>query len=340
MIKIDGSYGEGGGQIVRTSLSLSMITGKEFTIKNIRAGRKKPGLLAQHLTALNASSQISHGKAEGASKGSDSFVFIPGDVTGGRYNFSVGTAGSSTLVLQTILPPLLTAESKSLVTIEGGTHNMAAPPFDFINHCFVPLVNTMGPLIKMSIERYGFYPVGGGKINMEIDPSRNLAPLELLKRGDLVSQSAEALYSKLPVDIAEDEAATVMKKLKINEGDAKALEVSSPGPGNILFIYSVYEKVTHVATSFGQKGVSRHQVARNAIKDAKVFEESGAVVDEHLADQLLIPIALAGKGAFITTKPSDHTLTNCEVIKQFLDIDFKIEEIDNDLWKISAGVIQ
>jgi RNA 3'-terminal phosphate cyclase (ATP) len=216
MITVDGSYGEGGGQIVRTSLSLSMITGKAFTINNIRARRNKSGLLAQHLTALNASIEISNGKADGARKGSDAFIFEPGKVFGGDYRFSVGTAGSATLVLQTVLPPLLVADKESEIIIEGGTHNLAAPPYDYILHSFIPVVNTMGPEITMSIDRYGFYPAGGGKINVHIMPDKSFNAVDLKERGELKKQFAESLYSQLPSEIAEDEAEIIRKRLKLS----------------------------------------------------------------------------------------------------------------------------
>src|ERR1700722_15265155 len=161
MIEIDGSFGEGGGQVLRTALSLSLVTGQPFRIDNIRAGREKPGLLRQHLTAVLAAAEIGGATVEGATLGSTALTFSPGKVKPGEYRFAVGTAGSGTLVFQTILPALMLASAPSRITIEGGTHNHAAPPFDFLARTFVPLVERMGPKIRLQFERYGFYTAGG-----------------------------------------------------------------------------------------------------------------------------------------------------------------------------------
>src|SRR2546428_9297761 len=160
MITIDGSFGEGGGQILRTALSLSLATGTPFRIENIRAGRKKAGLLRQHLTAVLAAAEIGAAEIEGATLGSTMLTFTPKSVRAGEYRFAVGTAGSGTLVFQTILPALLRASAATRVTIEGGTHNSAAPPFDFLDRTFLPLIRKMGATVSLKLERYGFYPAG------------------------------------------------------------------------------------------------------------------------------------------------------------------------------------
>ena len=177
-IRIDGSIGEGGGQIPRTALGLSLVTGKPFEIKNIRAGRRKPGLLRQHLTALKAAKQISQADVRGAQIGSSEFAFSPRRVRSGEYHFAVGTAGSTTLVLQTILPALMLADGPSTVVIEGGTHNPYAPPFPFLERSFIPVLRQMGVGIDLELNRYGFYPAGGGKFTIRIDPVKQLKPME------------------------------------------------------------------------------------------------------------------------------------------------------------------
>lgn len=179
MLAIDGSYGEGGGQIIRTSLALSLITGKPFRIYNVRAKRAKPGLQRQHLTAVSAAAEIGRAKVDGAVVGSQQFTFTPGGVIPGDYVFRVGTAGSATLVLQTVLPPLMIASGPSLLTIEGGTHNVHAPPFDFLEKTFLPLVNRMGWHVEAKLDRYGFYPPGGGRLNVLIEPGGARSRLDL-----------------------------------------------------------------------------------------------------------------------------------------------------------------
>ena len=180
MITIDGSKGEGGGQVLRSSLSLSMVTGQPFRIKNIRAGRAKPGLLRQHLTCVRASEAVCNATVEGAELGSKEIVFRPGAVQPGLHTFAVGTAGSAMLVLQTVLPPLMLATETSTVTVEGGTHNDHAPPFDFLEHAFVPLLRRMGARVDLILDGYGFYPAGGGRVVATISPAGALSPLHLM----------------------------------------------------------------------------------------------------------------------------------------------------------------
>jgi RNA 3'-terminal phosphate cyclase (ATP) len=178
-VRIEGSFGEGGGQILRSSLSLSLVTGKPFRIENIRENRQKPGLLRQHLTAVQAAAEVGSAEVDGASLGSKALTFVPGKVRAGEFRFAVGTAGSGTLVLQTILPALITAAGLSRIEIEGGTHNPAAPPFDFLQRSFIPLIERMRPKVKLELERYGFYPAGGGRFVVEITPTDVLKPMKV-----------------------------------------------------------------------------------------------------------------------------------------------------------------
>src|SRR5258705_2280598 len=195
MLTIDGSFGEGGGQILRTALALSLVTGKPFRIENIRAGRKNPGLLRQHLTAVNAATEISRSEVMGAAIGSRELTFAPGSVVAGTYAFAVGTAGSTTLVLQTVLPALLVASGTSKVILEGGTHNPFAPPFDFLEKTFLPLVNRMGPQVTAELERPGFYPAGGGRMNVTVEPADALRELALPARGEVRARRAKAVVA-------------------------------------------------------------------------------------------------------------------------------------------------
>jgi RNA 3'-terminal phosphate cyclase (ATP) len=331
MIEIDGSFGEGGGQILRTSLSMSIITGKPFHIKNIRAGRKKPGLLAQHLTSIRAAAEISQAELEGDNQGSAELHFHPQSVKSGEYQFDVGTAGSCTLVLQTILPALIVADSDSALILKGGTHNPFAPPFDFLAGSFLPIIKSMGPEVKAVLKRPGFYPIGGGRIKVKIKPSRELRQINYLERGAIKKVSAKAMVSKLPRNIAERELKVVKRRLSIDSKNLHIEEISNPrGPGNALIIEIESDCLTELFTGFGEKGVAAEKVAENVVKEAKGYIQAGMPVGQYLADQLLIPAALAGGGKFRTMFLTEHALTNMEVIKRFADIDFKTKSLDRD----------
>ena len=205
MLTIDGSQGEGGGQVLRSALALSLVTGRPFAIENIRAGRKKPGLLRQHLTAVLAAAEVGRAEVEGATMGSRHLVFRPSGVRSGNYAFRVGTAGSATLVLQTVLPALLLAEGESNLTLEGGTHNPFAPPVDFLVNAYLPLVNRLGPRVEVRLIRPGFYPAGGGEFTVRVQPARQLGRLALVDRGQIVARRVRVLLGHLPRHIAERE---------------------------------------------------------------------------------------------------------------------------------------
>jgi len=237
LIRIDGTFGEGGGQILRTSLSLSLVTGKAFRIDQIRAGREKPGLLRQHLTAVLAAAEVSGAEVEGASLGSTSLTFSPGKVRAGEYRFAVGTAGSGTLVFQTVLPALMLASGPSRVAIEGGTHNQAAPPYDFLARTFVPLVERMGPKIQLQFERYGFYPAGGGRFCADIQPVTALVPRHVGARGEITSRRVIAVVANLPRHIAQREVETAAGMLTWAAETHVIQETrESAGPGNAIMV--------------------------------------------------------------------------------------------------------
>jgi len=336
-VDIDGSQGEGGGQILRTALALSLVTGRPFRIDRIRARRPKPGLLRQHLTAVNAACAISGAQVIGAELGSSVLEFAPSRVRGGEYRLAVGTAGSATLVLQAVLPALLTADAPTRLTLEGGTHNPFAPPYDFLAKTFLPLVRRMGAAIELSLDAHGFYPAGGGRFTVGIEPCRALTPLMLLTRGD-VSLRARALVASLPNKIAKRELSVVRHRLGLERTQCvvEAIE-NSVGPGNILLIEIASADVTEVITGFGMKGVTSEEVASKACDDAEAYLAANAPVGRHLADQLLIPAALAGGGSFRTSAPSSHTTTNADVIAKFLDVPIAIEPERNDSVGENAG---
>jgi RNA 3'-terminal phosphate cyclase (ATP) len=326
MIRIDGATGEGGGQMLRTALSLALCTGKPFRIENIRAKREKPGLLRQHLTGVLAAKEIGSAKAEGAMLGSKTLEFAPGKIRAGEYKFSIGTAGSCTLVLQTILPALMTASGASKLTLEGGTHNTQAPPFDFLQKTFLPLLERMGPRVRVRLEKYGFYPAGGGRIAIEIEPCAKLKPMELTERGEIKHRRAVAIVANLARNIAQREIETVSHFLNWPTEMLETVETKqSPGPGNVVMIEMGGPAVTEVFTGFGRLGASSEKVASEAAGEARSYLASDAVAGEHLADQLLLPMALAGAGSFTATKLSQHARTNMEVIAEFLPVVFEKE---------------
>lgn len=326
IIELDGSQGEGGGQILRSALTLSMCTGYPIHMKNIRAKRKKPGLMRQHLTAVQAATVISGATVEGAFVGSTELKFAPNAIQGGEYQFSIGTAGSCTLVLQTILPALLMASQDSHITLSGGTHNSMSPPFHFLERAFVPLLARMGAKVELQLNRFGFYPAGGGEIAMRIKGGSQLTPLHLESRGERINAYAESFFAGLPAHIAERELAVVKMRMAWSDDQLfmRGLD-RNQGPGNALLITLEYEHVTEVFAGFGEKGVSAETVANGAVKAAHNYLSSEATVSSHLADQLLLPMALAGGGSYIATDWSPHAVTNAEVIQRFLPVDIQAE---------------
>ena len=258
MITIDGSEGEGGGQILRTSLALSLVTGQPFRMERIRAKRQKPGLLRQHLTAVEASKIVGCAEVEGAAMNSQTLEFRPGPVTPGNYRFAVGTAGSATLVLQTVLPSLLTAPDRSTLTLEGGTHNPLAPPFDFLTRSFMPLIHRMGPSVELELRRPGFYPAGGGRFHARIEPVKRLSKIALTERDAILRRRACVWLSKLAAEIADRELAVVREELRWREDECEVEVVPHPkGPGNALVLEIECEQVTAVFTGFGERGPDR-----------------------------------------------------------------------------------
>lgn len=336
MIQLDGSRGEGGGQILRTSLALAMTTGKAFEIRQIRAGRAKPGLMRQHLTAVQAAAEVCDAETEGAELKSQRLTFRPGVVRPGDYRFDIGTAGSATLVLQTVLPALMTAGELSRLTLRGGTHNTHAPPYDFLSRAFLPLLKRIGPQVTATLVCAGFFPAGGGEVKVEIRPSESLKPLELIDGGRVVRRHAKATVSRLPRHIAERELATVRRKLGFSEHETTVEEVHSVGPGNVVVVEIERERVTELFTGFGQRGVKAEKVAAGVARETKRYLDAEVPVGEHLADQLLLPLALAGSGRYRTMKPTPHTTTNMQTIGAFLDVAIEIEEVENSLFEVSV----
>jgi RNA 3'-terminal phosphate cyclase (ATP) len=339
-IVLDGSQGEGGGQILRSALSLSMCTGTPFRIERIRAKRKKPGLLRQHLTAVNAAAEICGAKTEGAHIGSTLLKFTPGHIKAGDYQFAIGSAGSCTLVFQTVLPALLIADAPSRVRLQGGTHNPMAPPFHFLERAFVPLLRAMGADIKLELKRFGFYPAGGGDFTAEIQPAR-LVPLHLPVRGERKRSYAESFIAGVPGRVALRELEVVGNALGWKDEQLQVRGLPNEhGPGNALMITLEHEFVTEVYTAFGEKGVPAEQVAKRVVGEAREYLWSTAAVGEHLADQLLLPMALAAErgseSSFTCSTTSLHTTTNAEVIQRFLPVAIDITKVDAKCFEVKV----
>lgn len=330
MIEIDGSQGEGGGQILRTSLALSIITQQPVHFFNIRAGRKKPGLGRQHLTSVMAAATISDAEVTGVTVGSSELTFIPKAVKGGQYRFDIGSAGSCCLVLQTVLPALMTAKEDSEVTFIGGTHNPTCPPFHFLERAFLPMLRKMGLEIDLNLKRYGFYPSGGGEMVMTIKGNQALKPIVAFEKGKLNKCYAESLISRLPLHVAERELNVV--KDFCHETEIKDI-TNSYGQGNALLITMDYDHVSEVFVGFGERNLKAEHLSDQILRKAKYYRESNAVAGEYLADQLLLPMALAGGGSFTTTEWSPHSQTNAEIIKIFLPINIKAE-LERDIVKV------
>lgn len=321
MIELDGSQGEGGGQMLRTSLSLSMITGQPFRIVNIRANRAKPGLARQHLVAVTSAARISGAETSEVGVGSTELEFHPKRVTPGDIRIDIGTAGSATLVLQTLLPALLHADQPSTLVIHGGTHNPMAPPAHFVDRAFGRALRQMGAVFEFELRRFGFYPRGGGEIAVNILPCRRLQPIDLIARGPCLNAFAEAFVAALAPDIARRELDVLGAAFKIPEANLRQCGLpNDQGPGNVLLFTVEHEHVTEVFSAIGERGTRAEEVARRVAAEARAYAESDGAAGEHLADQLLMPLALAGGGSFSMAHLSQHTLTNADVVRKFLPV--------------------
>ena len=326
MIELDGSLGEGGGQILRTALTLSMITGQPFRITRIRANRQKPGLMRQHLVAVQAAARISGATVSHAELGSEELIFAPGPIVGGDYEFAIGSAGSCTLVLQTLALALLHAQGPSTVRVTGGTHNDMAPPLQFLQRAYAPLLAAMGARVDFRLERYGFYPAGGGAAVAEVTPCASMNPIALPERGARRAGYAEAFTAGIPPGVGQRELSCIGTKMGWSEAQLKACVLpGEQGPGNAVLITLEHEHVTEVFAAFGAKMVRAETVAAQVLKEAREYIGSRAAVGEHLADQLMLPMALAGGGSFTVSSVSRHALTNAEVIGRFLPVEIVFE---------------
>ena len=330
MIEIDGSYGEGGGQILRTCLTLSVITGQSVRIVNIRAGRKKPGLRPQHLKSVEASAKISSALVDGARIGAMEISFWPNETKAGKYHFDIGTAGATSLVLQTIFLPLSmagTAGRKSTLTITGGTHVPWSPCFHYLDWHWLFYLRKMGFDADLTLEQAGFYPQGGGRIRATLQPVDRIQPLKLTKRGRLLQIRGISAVANLPDEIAKRQRLKVVSSLgaKYPLNDIRNVQLRSRFKGTVMLLLAEFEHSQCCYFSLGAAGKRAEVVADEAVDALEESMSTDGAIDPFLADQLLLPLAFAsGPSSLRTSKVSQHLLTNAEIIRRFLPVEINI----------------
>lgn len=351
MIEIDGSYREGGGQILRTALSLSCLFRKPFRISNIRKDRKKPGLMPQHLTCVRAAQLLSRAEVAGDYIGSTDLLFSPGDMQTGEFFFDIGTAGSTSLVLQTLIPAIVfsnaSGNQKSTITLKGGTHVPFSPSFHYLDNIFASFLKKLGIEMSISIESYGFYPQGGGKIRAEIVPVKNIKPLNVTERGSILKLHGYSGVGNLPLSIAERQRNTMLEEISstvipphpplINWGfeniDIELLNVSTPGQGTFIFLQSESEHSTAGFTSLGERRKMAEIVGEEAAKEFLAYYATGAALDPHLADQIVLYLSMCNeRSVFTTSCITEHLMTNLWAIGLFHAYKYSVEGEPGKPW--------
>jgi len=336
VVSIDGSHGEGGGQVLRTALALSVLTGEATRIERIRHGRREPGLRPQHLMAVRAAAAVCGARIEGDELGSQELTFVPGGpARAGNYTFDVarcaqrGSAGSVGLILQTVLLPLARADGISELTLRGGTHVPWAPSAFYLAHVFLPVLGRMGPDVSLNVRRWGFYPAGGGELQVRIVGNpRALHAIDLSERGGLRRVWGDAVAQNLPAHIAQrmaDRVHNVLVEFAI-KAQVTARRLHGAGPGAGVFLVADYEHVPAGFTAYGRRGVPSEHVAESACEELLAHDRSGLAVDPYLADQMALPMALAtGESRLETSRVTQHLLTVAWVVRQFLPREIVIE---------------
>jgi RNA 3'-terminal phosphate cyclase (ATP) len=328
MIYIDGSQGEGGGQVLRSALTLAIISGKAVHIDRIRARRPKPGLMAQHLQAVRAAAAVSEAHVEGGKPGSTSLSFEPRRIVSGRFHFEIGTAGSTSLVLQTIVVPLSLAGGISQIRVRGGTHVPWSPSFHYLQRHWLPFMREIGFDFDLVLGAAGFYPQGGGVIHCEVRPARRLAALTITERGACRRIHGISAVARLDPRIAERQRSRAIERLKPVGVpiDITVEELPAGSPGTMLLLAVEFEASRWCFCSLGARGKPAERVADEAIDAFFAFQATDAAVDSFLADQLIIPLALAdGVSTLRTAGITQHLVTNVDVVRAFLPVDIAIE---------------
>lgn len=339
MIEVDGSRGEGGGQIVRTAVALAAATETSVRITNVRAARSNPGLRPQHCTAIEACADICSAQTEGVETGARTFEFRGvGGPRSGDWSWSVGTAGSATLVIQSVVPPLLRTEGCSTIVVEGGTHTRNAPIWEHLERCYVPAIERIGATVDVCLERHGFYPAGGGRLQLEIEPPRHdLESLERLDRGALRRLEVTAILADLPGHIARRELETFADELAVYDVTRRVDAVEeSRSRGNALYASIESDAGTAILSEMGWKGRPAEEVATQLARQTRQYLDSGAAVDARLADQLVVPMALGGGGRFTTSEITPHCRTQLELIPDFLDVAFDVTETGSETFRVDV----
>ncbi len=336
MVSLDGSRGEGGGQILRTALALSVVLRRPFTMEKIRAGRAKPGLRLQHLACVQAAARLCSAEVRGAELGSQRLWFAPGPALLSVLDIDIGSAGSAALVLQTVLPPALLAPHSMRVTVRGGTHNPMAPSLDFLAHVFAPALEEMGAKLEVTCERHGFVPAGGGVATLTVEP-RPLGALVRVRAGELVRRRATSVLARLPTHVGDRELAEVRRVLGWRPDECEVREVTAACPGNALLLYVEREGGgRELVTGLGERGLRAEAVASRACAELRAYLDAEVPVGEHLADQLLLPMALGGGGAFRCHPLSSHTETNVETLAAFLPARRPRVSADGAAWMVEV----
>lgn len=330
MIEIDGSKGEGGGQILRSALTLSLLTGKPFKLENIRARRAKPGLMPQHLKAVQAAAEVGGAKVKGALPGSLSLSFEPGRVRPGHYLFDIGTAGATSLVLQTIYLPLARIQAPSSVTIQGGTHVPFSPCFHYLDWHWRRVLEKAGLKLSLEMERAGFYPPGGGIVHAGIQPQAEIKPLQFMERGGLVGVRGLSGVANLGISVAERQRDEALKRLahRVSPCRIEIEFLKAPSKGTVLLLLAEFEQSQACFFALGERGKRAEQVADEAVDALLGFLSTDGAIDPYLADQLLLPLAIAkGESRLHTSRLTGHILTNAEIIRTFLPVELAIEGV-------------
>lgn len=326
MIEIDGSIGEGGGQVLRSALALSVLTGQPTRVNRIRANRSKPGLRAQHFTAVQAAAAVSAAEVEGAAMGSQHLTFSPGEVRSGAFTFDIGTAGSASLVLQTIFLPLSAAGQTSEVSIVGGTHVPWSPSFHYLDLLWLPTVRELGYYADLRLPLAGFYPRGGGRLEAEIRPAGQRTPFQRVVRGSLRSINGISAVANLSLDIARRQKQQALDRLRGQPAEVEIVDLPARSKGTMLLLLAEFEHSRACFFGLGARGKPAERVADEAVDELQAFLATEAAVGPYLADQLLLPLALArGPSRFSTSRVTGHLLTQAEIIRSFLPVEIEVD---------------